>query len=463
MSRAWSMRRRDVLAALGVSSGSLFLPSLARAGDEPPKRFILMLTGQGCAPDRWRCNPAGRSVDQDWVEDWTSWAAEDFSQSLAPLHPWASHCTAIGGLGLVSCAADGSGFHHERAVAHGATGARAQWLQGIPHTGGPTIDQIVAGAIARPDRYQSLECSVDGGLDYEDVGTAIYRGAGLPLPAIDDPSVLFERLFSSQVDGVDPLLTRQASALDLVAERYARQAKRLSGEDRQRLSAHRDLVRDLERRLVGTSTAVCGSVPTLSYTDRSPDADFDNHARLIAAAFGCDLARVASLQFNQLDPTVLGLPAGDMHDRFAHGIWYDEDAADAMGRYMAHHAGQLARLLALLDSVPEADGTLLDHTVVLWITELADSWHGMDGFPAVVAGGARSGLNLGRYIHYANTTPYETVKPDPDPFMGIPHNRLLVSVAQAMGVTTDVVGMDRIEGWDGSLIDCTGPLPELLA
>ena len=126
-------------------------------------------------------------------------------------------------------------------------------VQGIPHTGGPTIDQIVAGAIARPDRYQSLECSVDGGLDYEDVGTAIYRGAGLPLPAIDDPSVLFERLFSAQVDGVDPLLTRQASALDLVAERYARRAS--SGEDRQGLSAHRT-GQDLERRLVGTSTAV---------------------------------------------------------------------------------------------------------------------------------------------------------------------------------------------------------------
>ena len=275
--------------------------------------------------------------------------------------------------------------------------------------------------------------------------------------------MLFERLFSSQIDGVDPLLTRQASALDLVAERYARQARRLSGEDRQRLFAHRDLVRDLERRLIGTSTAECASVPTLSYTDRSADADFDNHARLIAAAFSCDLARVASLQFNQLDSTVLGLPAGDMHDRFAHGIWYDADAADAMGRYMAHHASQLARLLELLDSIPEAGGTLLDHTVVLWITELADSWHGMDGFPAVVAGGSHSGLSLGRYIHYANTTPFETVKPEPDPFMGIPHNRLLVTVAQAMGVATDVVGTDRIEGWDGSLIDCTGPLLELLA
>ena len=80
----------------------------------------------------------------------------------------------------------------------------------------------------------------------------------------------------------------------------------------------------------------------------------------------------------------------------------------------------------------------------------------MDGFPAVVAGGARSGESRALHPlrqHHAN----ETVKPDPD-LMGIPHNRLLVSVAQAMGVTTDVVGMDRIEGWDGNLIDCTGPL-----
>lgn len=462
MSHLLPPRRRDVLAALGLASGSLALPSLGLAAGGIPKRFILMLTGQGCAPDRWRCNPTARPLDRDWVEDWTRWSTEDFSQSLAPLQPWASRCSAIGGLGLVSCAADGSGFHHERAVAHGATGARAQWLQGIPHTGGPTIDQIIAAAVARRDRYQSLECSVDGGLEYEDVGTAIFRGAGLPLPAIDDPSVLFDRLFRSQLDGVDPLLSRKASALDLVAERYDRQAKRLSGEDRQKLFAHRDLVRDLERRLLGTSTAACASVPSLSSAESSPDADFDNHVRLIASAFSCDLARVASLQFNQLDPTVLGLPAGDMHDRFAHGIWYDMDAADAMGRYMAHHAAQLARMLEVLESIPEADGTLLDHTVILWITELADSWHGMDAFPAVVAGGGHSGLQLGRYIHYANTTPFDTVKPEPDPFMGIPHNRLLVTVAQAMGVAIDAVGVDRIEGWDGSIIDCTGPLQELL-
>ena len=463
MTNPSALRRRDVLAALGLGAGSLFLPSLGRAAGEPPKRFVLMLTAQGCAPDRWRCNPAGLPTDVDWAEDWTQWAEEDFSQSLAPLRPWAANCTAVGGLGLVSCAADGSGFHHERAVAHGATGARAEWRQGIPYTGAATLDQLLARALARPDRYPSLECSVDGGLEYEDVGSAIYRGRGQPLPAIDDPAVLFDRLFSAQVDGVDPLLLQQASALDRVAERYALQARRLSQDDRQKLSAHRDLVRDLERRLVGTLTASCDTVPALDGGARTPDADFENHARLLAAAFSCDLTRVASLQFNQLDPTVLGLPAGDMHDRFAHGIWYDEAAADAMGRYMAHHAAQLARFLEILDSVPEGNGTLLDNTVVLWITELADSWHGMDGFPAVVAGGANSGLRLGRYLHHANTTPFETVKPVPDAFMGLPHNRLLVTVAQAMGLSVDTVGVASIEGWDGSLIDCTGPLAELLA
>ena len=131
------------LNAMGLGTGSLFLPSLAHANDAPPKRLLLLYSAQGCAPQRWLCNPYGLADTIQWKRDWTSWGIRDFSDSLMPLFPFAQHCAAIGGLGLVSCAADGNGFHHERMKAHGPSGANALWLDGLPYTGGePSIKRL---------------------------------------------------------------------------------------------------------------------------------------------------------------------------------------------------------------------------------------------------------------------------------------------------------------------------------
>ena len=83
---------------MGLGTGGLFLPSIARAGSEPPRRFLLFYTSQGCVPDRWNCNPFANPLDQDWQEDWTLWSADEFSDSLRSLQPWAKNCAAVGGL-----------------------------------------------------------------------------------------------------------------------------------------------------------------------------------------------------------------------------------------------------------------------------------------------------------------------------------------------------------------------------
>jgi len=452
--------RRDLFRALGLSAGSLYLPSVARAEDAPPKRFLLLFSAQGCVPQTWLSNPSGHPEGTDWWEDWTTWDEADFGESLRPLAPYAAHCTAIGGLGLVSCAVDGSGFQHERSLAHGPTGANTVWVGGVPFPGAATIDQRIAEQVARSDRYRSIECSVHGGLQYAGPGAAIFQGAGQPLPAIEDPAELWSRLFGGAVGADAELVPHQASVLDLVADRYDVLSQRLSGEDRQKLAVHRDLVRDLESRLLGVSSAECPTVPALP-TAGDYDADFENHVQLLASAFSCDLTRVASIQLGQLTPEQVGLPTGDMHFQYAHGIYTERIAELAMTTYAQVHCGHLAHILDVFGSIPEGDGTLLDNTVILWISELADSWHGMDQFAAVVAGGANSGLQLGRYIQYAKTSPVETPKPVAEAYMGVPHNRLLVSICRAMGLDVDQVGVDGVRGWDGSWVDCTGGLVEL--
>ena len=72
-----------------------------------------------------------------------------------------------------------------------------------------------------------------------------------------------------------------------------------------------------------------------------------------------------------LSPVQIGRPNGTVHDRYAHAIYYDLDAEDAMADYMAYHAGQMARMIEVLDSVPEGDGSVFDNTIIVWLSELA--------------------------------------------------------------------------------------------
>jgi hypothetical protein len=463
------VNRRDLLqsmglSALGLSAGGLFLPSRAQAGGDhgPPTRFLLFYSAQGAPPARWLCDPYGYG-DVDWSDDWTTWSDAEFSDGLRPLAPWADKVTAIGGLGLVSAEADGSGFRHERSQVHGLTGARASWVNNFPYASEKSLDQRIAEHLARPDRYRSLEVSVGGGLAYDGFGTAVYHGRNQPLPPIDDPAVLWDRLFAAQTGGaVDPVLARQGSVLDAVADRYARVAKGLSSADRRKLSVHQELVRSLEQRIVGVQTAACGDAPARPGSSGDYDADFEHHLQMIAASFSCDLTRVASMQMGQLSTRQLGLGAGDIHADYAHDIHSRQAGEDAMALYTAHHAGQVARILEVLDSIPEGDGSVLDSTVVAWLPELADSWHGMDRFPVVVAGGSRTRLRGGRYVHHARSSPVKGLQPMDSDWMGVPHQKALTSICQAVGMDTNSTGVTEVVGWDGSRIDCTGNLPEVV-
>ena len=87
----------------------------------------------------------------------------------------------------------------------------------------------------------------------------------------------------------------------------------------------------------------------------------------------------------------------------------------------------------------------------------------MDNYPVVMAGGRQTNLARGQYISYPKRTPYETVKHIPNRYMGVPHQQMLVSLCQMFGMTDTSVGVRQVRGWDGSQIDCTGPLSDLLS
>ena len=188
---------------------------------------------------------------------------------------------------------------------------------------------------------------------------------------------------------------------------------------------------------------------------------------LIRLAFACDLTRIVTFSAPVPQCPELGYPADQTFHGYAHqsilgntscGQMYSPVAEQAMTDLDAWHAGHVAFLLQQLDSVAEGSGTLLDHTVVVWVTELATPTHQHFDVCTLLAGGCNGFFNTGRYVRYPRTLP----SPLPNqPLIGPAHNRLHVSLMQAMGQTDTSFGLTNATAADGTPISLSGPLTEL--
>ncbi len=252
-----------------------------------------------------------------------------------------------------------------------------------------------------------------------------------------------------------------------MSREYDLLAPQLGAEGKQKLDAHRDLVRELEASLgaIGPApkcdTTFDGTTPTTSA------AGVRQFMSLIRLAFACDLTRIVTFSAPVPQCPELGYPGDATFHGYAHqsidgatscGQTYSPLAAQAMTDLDAWHAGHVAYLLAQLDSVVEGSGTLLDHTVVVWVTELATPTHLHYDTCTLLAGGCNGFFNPGRYVRYPQTLTSPMAN---QPLIGPAHNRLLVSLLQAMGQTDTTFGMTGTTAIDGSALSFVGPLTEL--
>jgi len=465
--KASGLNRRQFLAAMGVAGGSLFLPSMmggGRAwanGANPPKRFVVMSTQHGTWYDGWKMRWPGLPESRHWSKDLRNVAASEFSDALRPLHAHRDTLMVVDGLAMVSAEADKSGLRHELAYVHALTGANCELVSGAPLASAPSVDQRIADVLARPDHFRSIEVGVG------EVPLAFFRGNKAYLPTELDPRRTYARLFGIDSDASSSERASEArgALLDRVRARYERMASRMSGEDKVKLEAHKDLVHSLEQRVRGLSNLSCTPDVSAPEGPRSYEEDFQVNVQMMKAAFSCDLTRVFSFNLGTL-PTQNVIPGqvGDIHDDYAHEIYIRQAAADAMTQYTAVHAQHFASILEALRSVPEGNGTMLDHTLCLWTVEVADGAHGFDRWPAVLAGGGGN-LQMGRYLHYPRDTPYAGWQWDlgTSTSMGVPHQKLLTGVAQSMGVQVDRMPVETLRGIGGATIDCTGTLEGMMA
>jgi len=466
--------RRRLLQSLGLGGASLFLPSLMRnsisADASPPRRVVFLMTYHGTVYDAWNMRPGAPPTNRAWEADLAGLAESEFSTILAPLHPLRNRMLVLDGLDLVTIKPQGGAVGHYNSPVNAMTGAGTIGEDREVQSLAPSIDQIIAEAIARPDRFASLEI----GARDERVSFAT---PGQALPREIRPDRLWTRLFP---EGGEPevgppsittrLRTKQSSVLDLVAEEYETFAPRLSAEDRRKLDQHGQMVRDLELRLAGFEALECDVPPQPIDPDNDPNdynIRFTQFAELITIAFACDATRVVSYALTQMPNSAFGAPPGDVHQLFAHAVEPPNDTPlgiEQMTNYNRHHANHVLEFVQRLDSVPEGSGTMLDNTLVVWLNELANGSHRQDPYPMVLFGGANIPIRFGRYVFWPNEGPvpigsgtYNAAHPS-----GFPQNRVLTAIAHAFGIERDI-GNTSIAASDGSSIDCSGPADRILA
>ncbi len=487
------IQRRRFLQALGIGgAATAFMPSLltsrASAGGMTfPTRVVFFVTPHGTVWRNWKTARTDLPTDRFASADLTS--AADLGPILEPLDRHRSKVLIVEGVARatfyedyrVNVAGGGDVNGHSLGRAHALCASPS--VNGGGSTargGGETIDQYLGRSIRGDAAWSSRVWGFNGNEPYS------YVARGEPATRVEDPSSAFHDITATYVPpagGSTPpppaapsrdaqIHAARASAAALAQTEFARLAPRLSGDDRLKLERHRDLLADLERSFGGGGSTGSGSGSGSSVVtcdpafSRSSDAESD-FRRLTALVLSCDLTRVVT--YTAVLPNVTdigGAPGSDLHERYAHTSiagegGYTPEGETVMTTLNRRYAENFAALLDELDSVPEGDGTLLDHTTVVWTSECATGSHQGHDLPIVLAGGANGYFHTGRRVRYPQnlTVPFTWDRPYP---IGPSHTRLFVSLMQAAGLPDTTFGTTTsVTGVDGTVHPLSGPLTEL--
>jgi len=463
--------RRTFLRCLGISGAGMGMGLRGRIAhampDETPRRLLVISHCHGWPYESWRLRPEGTDDATAWEMDLTSTPESTFSQPLAPLFAHRRRMLALDGLSLLSAELDVDGNRHDTGWVHAWTGDQADFSGSDTRAMGASLDQMVAAQIARTDRLPSLELSVDA--NREGGRPIAYTPAGVRLPVANTTSLAWQRLFGLSAN-TDPLLLRQREVLAFAKSEYDALKPRLSTIQKDRMGAHYEMLDRLGSRISGMAGLSCPDMPDAPLGEDNYSDRFDVFSELVASAFSCDITRVVSLSLGEMPTADFGWDhlSDDIHKGIAHGLYDSDDKHQAMTDYITMHAEQVARLITLLENTPDTDGrSVMDNTLIVWGSELANGWHGYQHYCPIIFGGEWH-FRTGRYLHWPHKTPGKLLVPasiDPSGYSsasGLPHQHLLVSAAQAMGLSEDIIGLSHLQGQDGDYIDCSGPLPDLI-
>ncbi len=402
--------RRTFLRGVGATMALPLLEAmvpaatpLAKTAAQPVRRLGFVFMPMGCDISRW--TPPGDKLDQ-------------LSPILSSLAPVRDHVSVISNMELQN-AYPGS---HATSNAAFLSAAKAKLTESTDYYLGTTVDQIAAQRIGQATQLPSLELAMDllqvvGQCDngYACVyqNNLSWSSPTTPLPAEAHPRIVFENLFGEggSIAERRAALRKKASLLDSFNADIARLQRKLGPSDRARVSQYLETVREVERRIQKAEADTADNpLPDLDRPVGVPAA-YADHARLMfdlqVLAMQGDVTRVITFQLaretsNRTYPEI-GVP--DPHHPLSH---HGNDPAkiERMSKINAFHVSLFAEYLAKLKATPEGNGTLLDHSLILYGSGIGNpNIHDHTNLPIIVAGGAAGGMRGGRHIKYAKPTP----------------------------------------------------------
>lgn len=413
------LSRRTFLRGLGVS---IALPWLESMG--PLTSIATAATKEvttQTAPNRmaFLYSPNGKIMEK-WTPEQTG-ANFELTEILRPLQNVKDKTLVLSGLTADKARANGDGGgDHARAMAAYLTGAQPRKTSGTDIHAGISVDQAAASQIGDKTRIPSLELGIepgyragncDSGYSCVYSATMAWKSATQPLPKEVNPRLAFDRLFSTEPNA--ERLQRdeeRKSILDFVKQDSKDLIHKVSGNDARKLDEYFSAIRDIEMRIA--SAEKFPPIENIEYSapEKIP-AHFQEHVclmlDLIVLAFQTDVTRIVTFSLanegsNKTYPTI---DITDGHHNLSHHGG-DEAKIEKIRRINIFHMQQLAYLLEKLDSIPEGDGTLLDHSMICYGSGNSDgNRHSHHDLPILLSGGGCGTLNGGQHIVYPKETP----------------------------------------------------------
>ena len=407
-----ALPRRTFLRGMGASLAlpllDAMVPSmtaLAATAASPVRRLGFVYIPMGAHIEQWTPKGVGK--------------ISELSPTLASLNSVIEQITVISNLELKNAYSPGN---HATANCSFLSAAKAKMTEGADFELATTVDQIAAKQIGGQTPLPSLELAMDllttvGNCDngfacvYQN--NLSWSSPTTPLPAEAHPRSVFERLFGEGDSASERAaeLRKNASILDWVTDDISRLERELGASDRNKVNEYLDTVREVERRIQ--------KAEKLTGDNRLPDVDrpigvppsYGEHARLMfdlqALALQGDVSRVITFQLAREASTRTYSEAGvtDPHHPVSH---HSNDPAKlaTLAKINAYHVSLFASFLQKLKSIPDGDGSLLDHTMYLFGSGMGNpDAHDHANLPIVVAGGGAGKMKGGRHVKYKEPTP----------------------------------------------------------
>ena len=429
------LSRRTLLRGMGVSVALPLLDSmipartaLAQTAAAPKSRLGCIYIPHGATMAKWTPAATGGSFE--------------LSEILAPLAPFKNQICVVSGLAHAPVAPwtgedTGGAENHVRAAAVFLSGAHP--VKGDRAVVGPSVDQVAAAHVGQDTPLPSIELSIeDVGLNCDANFTCAYRNtlawktATLPLPMENNPQVAFERLFGDGGTDAERAARRAEarSLLDSVIGQVASLNRELPAADRERLRDYLDEVREVERRVLQVDSKLSAGIALPDAPVGIPDT-FEEHLNVMfdlqTLAYRTEITRISTLMLARENSNAV-YPGSGVREGF-HNASHHSNERRNMEQFAVinrYHVKALTYFLDKLRATPDGDGTLLDHSMILYGSSLSDgNEHNFDPLPVLLVGGASGQLQGGRHVRYAQHTPM---------------SNLLLAMLHKLGAPVDKIG-----------------------